>query len=92
MGILLNNVPEFRLLLQRLIEAQRQENREFLSKGPEVSHAMEAFTRGWLQGSNALLEKVLELGQQDLERLEREVEENGTEDTHERPDGGSGYY
>ena len=53
---------------------------------------MEAFTRGWLQGSNALLEKVLELGQQDLERLEREVEENGTEDTHERPDGGSGYY
>ena len=92
MGILLKDVPEFRVLLQRLVAGQRQDNQEFLLKGPEATHAMEAFTRGLLQGSHNVLENLVELSLVDL--LEQEVMKD---DTPEEPkldgnDGGSGHY
>ena len=90
MGILLKDVPEFRVLLLLLIKTQRQENKDFLSKGPETTHAMEAFTRGLLQGSHNVLEQLVDLSTIDL--LEREEKKDDTEDESKRPDGGTGYY
>ena len=91
MGILLSDVPEFQALLRELIKSQRQDNQAFLQKGPETTHAMEVYTRGLLQGSHNVLEKLVELSTVDL--LEQEVMKDDTE----RPefdgnDAGSGHY
>ena len=71
--------PEFRACLQILIKEQQEANLEFLHRVPTETWVQEIYTRGLLQGSAALLEKLVQLGKEDLLRKE--------EEDHEQPIG-----